>query len=194
MVLPGYYPLSEVEIVPTALLPSSGANQEIRENVYSLSPLNQSRMLLGSLTLLSTWRRRKISIRTEFENAVLQNFWCFIYLNACSDIIVWEIWLVRNRNNVNSSVFWDITPCSQLIVNRRFGGTCSLHLQGRRIGQAIKQREAGIHAGLLLSLSSKIICLLYSVKELYVDITWQYGQIYQMLLDKKYFLPQLVKY
>jgi hypothetical protein len=29
---------------------------------------------------------------------------------------------------VKSSIFWDITPCSRLKVNRRFGGTCRLHL------------------------------------------------------------------
>jgi hypothetical protein len=29
---------------------------------------------------------------------------------------------------VKSSIFWDITPCSPLKVNRRFGGTCRLHI------------------------------------------------------------------
>jgi hypothetical protein len=28
---------------------------------------------------------------------------------------------------MNNSVFWGITPCSPLKVNRRFGGTCRLH-------------------------------------------------------------------
>jgi hypothetical protein len=28
------------------------------------------------------------------------------------------------------SVFWDITACSLLKVNCRFGGTCHLHLHG----------------------------------------------------------------
>jgi hypothetical protein len=36
---------------------------------------------------------------------------------------------------IKSSVFWDMTPCSPLKTNRRFGGTCRLHLQGRRIQQ-----------------------------------------------------------
>jgi hypothetical protein len=31
-----------------------------------------------------------------------------------------------------SSFFRDITPCSQLKVNRRFGGTCRLHLSGSK--------------------------------------------------------------
>jgi hypothetical protein len=57
------------------------------------------------------------------------------------------------RNNVEiqvlvavvmkSSIFWDITPCRLLKVNGRFGGTCRLHLQGRRISKARNQRETG---------------------------------------------------
>jgi hypothetical protein len=39
-------------------------------------------------------------------------------------------------------IFWDKTPCSPLKVNRRFGGTCCLHLQGRRISQPRNRREA----------------------------------------------------
>jgi hypothetical protein len=31
------------------------------------------------------------------------------------------------------SVFWDITPCSSLKGNRRFGRTCRLYLWGRKI-------------------------------------------------------------
>jgi hypothetical protein len=33
------------------------------------------------------------------------------------------------------SIFWDITSTSPFKVNRYFGGTCRLHLQGRRISQ-----------------------------------------------------------
>jgi hypothetical protein len=42
---------------------------------------------------------------------------------------------------MKDTVFWDITPCSLLKVSRRFGGTCRLHLQGRRISREINQRE-----------------------------------------------------
>jgi hypothetical protein len=31
---------------------------------------------------------------------------------------------------MESTIFWDITTCSPLKVNRRFGGTYRLHLQG----------------------------------------------------------------
>jgi hypothetical protein len=44
---------------------------------------------------------------------------------------------------MKSSVLCARTPCSPLKVNRHFGGTCRLHLQGRRIGQPRNQREAG---------------------------------------------------
>jgi hypothetical protein len=33
---------------------------------------------------------------------------------------------------MKSTVFWDITPCSPLSGNRRFGGTYRLYLQGRK--------------------------------------------------------------
>jgi hypothetical protein len=33
---------------------------------------------------------------------------------------------------MKSTIFWDITSCSPLSVNRRFGGTYRLHLRGRK--------------------------------------------------------------
>jgi hypothetical protein len=57
----------------------------------------------------------------------------------------WELWsngiLCYHTNKLSSvntcyelmhdlsTIFWDITPCSQLKVNRRFGGIYHLHLQ-----------------------------------------------------------------
>jgi hypothetical protein len=40
-------------------------------------------------------------------------------------------------------IFWDITPCSPLRINRRFGGTYRLHLRGRKISWA--RNHAGLH-------------------------------------------------
>jgi hypothetical protein len=37
---------------------------------------------------------------------------------------------------MQSSVFWDVTPCSLVEVYRHFGVTYRLHLQGRRVSQA----------------------------------------------------------
>jgi hypothetical protein len=52
-----------------------------------------------------------------------------------------------------SSIFWDITLCSSLKVNQRFGGTCRLHVQDR-ISQARNRHEAGSKqsSGFLLDL------------------------------------------
>jgi hypothetical protein len=44
---------------------------------------------------------------------------------------------------LKNTIFWDITPCSPLKVNRRFGGTYRLNLQGRKISRARNQRESG---------------------------------------------------
>jgi hypothetical protein len=55
---------------------------------------------------------------------------------------------------MKSSIFWDITPCSPLKTNRRFRGTCRLHLQGR-ISRARNQRAllaTCFHAGFLSGL------------------------------------------
>jgi hypothetical protein len=40
------------------------------------------------------------------------------------------------------SIFWDITLCSQLKVNRRFGEICHFHVQGQKVGQARNQLKA----------------------------------------------------
>jgi hypothetical protein len=46
-----------------------------------------------------------------------------------------------NIFSLKNYVFWNITPCNLLKVNRRFRGTCRLHLQGRGISQTIHQHE-----------------------------------------------------
>jgi hypothetical protein len=43
---------------------------------------------------------------------------------------------------MKSTIFWDIPPSSLLKVNRRFGGTYRLHLQGQRTSLARNQRES----------------------------------------------------
>jgi hypothetical protein len=40
-----------------------------------------------------------------------------------------------------STVFWDITLCSPLKVNRRLGGTYRFHLQGRRISKKPERNQ-----------------------------------------------------
>jgi hypothetical protein len=47
----------------------------------------------------------------------------------------------ETSNSLKSTVFWDITPCSPLKVNRCCGGTYRFHLQGRKISRAICSSE-----------------------------------------------------
>jgi hypothetical protein len=47
------------------------------------------------------------------------------------------------ENKLKISIFWDITPCSPLKVNWRFGRVFRLHLQDRRKIQARNQHKAG---------------------------------------------------
>jgi hypothetical protein len=41
---------------------------------------------------------------------------------------------------MKNAIFWDVVPCGYC-VNRRFGGTYRLHLQGIRNPRARNQRE-----------------------------------------------------
>jgi hypothetical protein len=52
---------------------------------------------------------------------------------------------------MKSSIFWDITRCSPLKVNQRFGETCRLHLQGLGISKARNQRKSRWQAELCWS-------------------------------------------
>jgi hypothetical protein len=64
-------------------------------------------------------------------------------------------------------MFWDIMPCSLLKVNRHFGRTSHLHLQGRRICQARNQHKAGSKQSLAYSSTLKVEATWYS--EISVD-------------------------
>jgi hypothetical protein len=47
-----------------------------------------------------------------------------------------DSYAVNYQKAIKSSILWDITHCSPLKVNRRFGGIQHLHLQSRRISRA----------------------------------------------------------
>jgi hypothetical protein len=49
---------------------------------------------------------------------------------------------------MKSTIFWDITACSPLKANRRYGGIYCLHLQGLKIIRARNQRESRWQTGL----------------------------------------------
>jgi hypothetical protein len=60
----------------------------------------------------------------------------------------------------NTSICWDITPCSPLKVIQRFGGKCHLYLKGRRIQKALFSTYITLVSSLAYSSTPKtdVIC------------------------------------
>jgi hypothetical protein len=58
----------------------------------------------------------------------------------------------REYKLLKNATFWYITPCCPLNVNRRFGGTYRVHLQGQEISRARNQRESRWQAELHLKM------------------------------------------
>jgi hypothetical protein len=52
-------------------------------------------------------------------------------------IVGFEVFMAVTKKN---AVFWDAAPCG-FIINRSFGGTCLLHLQGRRNNESFYPEE-----------------------------------------------------
>jgi hypothetical protein len=44
--------------------------------------------------------------------------------------------------NMKTTVFWYMTPCSLIVVHRRFGGMYYVHSESRRVGQKSYKQEA----------------------------------------------------
>jgi hypothetical protein len=72
-----------------------------------------------------------------FRNVLQRSILSHIY--NITEIVGFEVLTAVGVMKI--SVFSDLTPCSPLKVNRRFGRTCHLCLQGR--SQARNQRDAG---------------------------------------------------
>jgi hypothetical protein len=73
------------------------------------------------------------------------------YNRSLKEIEIMETFLVLRLEVLTpvvmkGSIFWDITPCSPLKINRCFWGTYSLHLQGRRISRARNQHDSRAYA------------------------------------------------
>jgi hypothetical protein len=71
-----------------------------------------------------------------------------------------------------SSIFWDVTPCSPLKINRSFEGTCGLPLQGRRINQARNQRGSRWKAWFCLPPAFTLVCFLAYSSTLKMEATF----------------------
>jgi hypothetical protein len=55
-----------------------------------------------------------------------------------------NLWNINayEKKSLKNAIFWDVTSCSPLKVNRRFGKIFRLHLQGRKISRAGNQQES----------------------------------------------------
>jgi hypothetical protein len=84
---------------------------------------------------LVAWSIRKVLL----IGALCLNYVCLVGFEVVTVVVM------------KSIIFWDITPCSLLKVNRRFGGTYCLHLQGWRISWERNHIGCRWQAELLLS-------------------------------------------
>jgi hypothetical protein len=57
----------------------------------------------------------------------------------------------------NNAVFWDVAPCRSCL-NRRFGGTCRIHLQDRKI------RERGTRVSRWLQVEGRKVNVFIPIK------------------------------
>jgi hypothetical protein len=79
-----------------------------------------------------------IHAKIMFLRGKQNQLWGFVRSEALTAVVM------------KSIIFWDITPCSPVRVNWRFGGTYRLHLQGRRISRASRALLVTcVHAALL---------------------------------------------
>jgi hypothetical protein len=61
----------------------------------------------------------------------------------------------ENTNiHIRNYILWDMTSCSHLKANQRFGGTCRLHLHCRSLSEGRNQREADSKLDFFLGLVS----------------------------------------
>jgi hypothetical protein len=99
------------------------------------------------MTHFRTWAHQAFSLHTVWHTVK-----CLLIKSCCKKCQKMEPWSNWNlpckiwgsHSGVNSSMFWGITPCSPLKVNRRFGGTHRLHLHGWRVRQARNHQEASL--------------------------------------------------
>jgi hypothetical protein len=70
------------------------------------------------------WRRRQVCLTScRILPDVAQWRWTENFLDSHYEHV---------RFKLKNAVFWDVAAPCGFIINRRFGGTCRLHLQGRR--------------------------------------------------------------
>jgi hypothetical protein len=98
------------------------------------------------VSVLSRFHFRQVSLKhcVRFMLISLRTLWVsFISVFSENPAMFLFRYVGQAIIKLKSSIFLDITLCSSLKISRRFGGTCRLHVQGRRIIQARNQHYAG---------------------------------------------------
>jgi hypothetical protein len=89
--------------------------------------------------------------------------------------------------NIIISIFWDITPCSPLKVNRRFEGTYRFFLQDRRTSQARNQPVANrpVFLSVYMYTNTVFSAALYAVPGLTTPFPVLFLLLHNMFLSRK---------
>jgi hypothetical protein len=100
-----------------------------------------------------TWRIHEILVQLEKKM-----FWLAGFHNiSCQFLpLLCRIWGFHS-GGYEEYHFLDITPCSPLSVNQRFGGTYSLHLQGQRWRQYVPPKRRLTLNRLHIVISQKMV-------------------------------------
>jgi hypothetical protein len=91
----------------------------------------------------------------HFNTIVSRTEWSWLYNDEIQRFSLLCIKCKIIWGRVKCYIFCNITPCSWMKDNRRFGGQCRHHLQGWRVSQAKSHHEASccmLHGGSLLGL------------------------------------------
>jgi hypothetical protein len=110
--------------------------------VMMIKPADSSEKLVH--TFQTT--RRHMPEKHHLHNHCRENFKSYIFSIIKNKLMVsrgsipghvmWDLWWTKcywdEFTPSIKSIFWDMTPCSPLSFNRRFGGAYRLHVQGKK--------------------------------------------------------------
>jgi hypothetical protein len=94
--------------------------------LHSIALINKGAFTASQFSTVSKYTR------ISHSHSALLKIWLLTTLTKqkiISNFVGFEVFTALVMKSI---IFWDMTQCSQLSFNRRFGGTYRLHLQGRR--------------------------------------------------------------
>jgi hypothetical protein len=99
--------------------------------------------LLSSCTIGGFWRRTELHEWVSTLGLCDNGEKVDVMKEIIFNFLIYAEWEKELLRVMKISIFWDIMSYSPVKLNLCFGGTCLLHLQGRRISLARIQHEAG---------------------------------------------------